>query len=74
VFAGKGIAELQDAGLVGISPVAWAPRVPALGIYPTAQSLALQAIFVAAAAVAAVWALRPVLAGERAGPEGRPAR
>jgi high-affinity iron transporter len=74
VFAGKGVAELQEAGLVGITPVGWAPRLPALGIYPTAQSLALQGVLVAAAAVAAVWALRPVLAGERAGPEGRPAR
>jgi len=66
VFAGKGIAELQEAGLIGISPVEWAPRVPALGIYPTAQSLALQGVLLAAAVVAVVWALRPVPAGERA--------
>jgi high-affinity iron transporter len=66
VFAGKGIAELQEAGLVGISPVGWAPRVPALGIYPTVESLALQGVLAAAAVVAVVWALRPVPAGERA--------
>jgi high-affinity iron transporter len=66
VFAGKGIAELQEAGLVGLSPVAWAPRVPALGIYPTVESLALQGVLLAAAVVAVVWALRPVPAGERA--------
>ena len=66
VFAGKGIAELQEAGVLGISPVSWAPRVPALGIYPTAQSLALQGVLLAAALVAVVWALRPVPAGERA--------
>jgi high-affinity iron transporter len=67
VFAGKGIAELQEAGLVGIRPVEWAPRVPALGIYPTVQSLALQAMLAAAALVAVAWALRrPVEAGERA--------
>lgn len=66
VFAGKGIAELQEAGLIGISPVEWAPRVPALGVYPTVESLALQGVLLAAALVAVVWALRPVPAGERA--------
>jgi len=66
VFAGKGIAELQEAGLVGISPVEWAPRVPALGVYPTVESLALQGVLLAAAVVAVLWALRPLPAGERA--------
>jgi high-affinity iron transporter len=67
VFAGKGIAELQEAGWIGISPVAWAPRVPALGIYPTVQSLVLQGVLFAAAVVAVVWTVRrPVPAGERA--------
>ncbi|HXV90646.1 MAG TPA: cytochrome c/FTR1 family iron permease [Gemmatimonadales bacterium] len=66
VFAGKGVAELQEAGVVGISPVGWAPRVPALGIYPTIESLALQGVLIAAAVVAVLWALRPVPAGERA--------
>jgi len=44
VFAGKGIAELQEGGLVGTTIVPWAPRVPALGIYPTVESLALQGV------------------------------
>ena len=66
VFAGKGIAELQEAGLVGIRPVDWAPRLPALGIYPTVQTLALQGVLLVAALVAVVWALRPVEVGERA--------
>src|SRR5207253_886602 len=42
VFAGKGIADLQESGLVRVSVVRWAPRIPVLGIYPTVQSLALQ--------------------------------
>ena len=42
VFAGKGIAELQEGGLVGTTIVPWAPRLPALGIYPTAESLGAQ--------------------------------
>jgi hypothetical protein len=39
VFAGKAVAELQEGGLVGTTSVPWAPRLPALGIYPTAESL-----------------------------------
>jgi high-affinity iron transporter len=64
VFAGKGIAELQNAGVVGMRPVEWGPRLPALGIYPTAQSLWAQGILLVLALVAVVWALarrpRPV--------------
>lgn len=57
VFAGKGIAELQNAGVVGMRPVEWGPRLPALGIYPTAQSLWAQGILLVLALVAVVWAL-----------------
>src|SRR5256886_3840210 len=42
VFAGKGIADLQEAGLVKTTVLEWAPRIPVLGIYPTLQSLSLQ--------------------------------
>jgi high-affinity iron transporter len=55
VFAGKGIAELQEGGFIGTTIVPWAPRVPALGIYPTAESLGAQALLVALAIVALVW-------------------
>jgi high-affinity iron transporter len=55
VFAGKGIAELQEGGLVGTTFVSWAPRVPALGIYPTAESLGAQALLLALALAALVW-------------------
>jgi high-affinity iron transporter len=55
VFAGKGIAELQEGGLVGTTILSWAPRVPALGIYPTAESLGAQAVLLALALVALVW-------------------
>ena len=46
VFAGKGIAELQEAGIVGttvLPSLEWL-RVPFLGIYPTLQSLAPQGL------------------------------
>jgi high-affinity iron transporter len=55
VFAGKGIADLQEAGIVRVSVVAWAPRIPVLGIYPTAQSLALQLVLIILLVVAVVW-------------------
>lgn len=55
IFAGKGIAELQETGLLSLTPVSWAPRMPALGLYPTAESLGLQALLAVLAAVAALW-------------------
>jgi len=42
IFAGKGIAALQIAGKLPMSPVGW-PGIPALGIYPNLQGLILQA-------------------------------
>lgn len=55
VFAGKGIAELQEGGLIGTTILSWAPRAPALGIYPTAESLGVQALLVALALLALLW-------------------
>jgi len=55
VFAGKGAAELQESGLISLTPVAWAPRVPSMGIYPTAESLGLQGVLLLLAIVALVW-------------------
>lgn len=56
VFAGKGVAELQNAGVVGMRPVEWGPRLPALGMYPTAQSMWAQGILLGFALVAVIWA------------------
>jgi high-affinity iron transporter len=55
VFAGKGIAELQEGGLVPTTILSWAPRVPSLGIYPTLESLSAQAVLVVLFAAALVW-------------------
>jgi hypothetical protein len=55
VFAGKGVAELQEGGLVGTTVLTWAPRIPALGIYPTAESLGAQGLLLLLAVVALVW-------------------
>ena len=55
VFAGKGIAELQEGALIGTTILPWAPRIPALGIYPTAESLGAQGLLVLLALVALLW-------------------
>jgi high-affinity iron transporter len=69
VFAGAGIAELQEGGFVPLTPVLWAPRIPSLGIYPTVETLAAQAVLVALAVVALVWTFviepRRAVAAER---------
>ena len=61
VFAGKGIAELQEGRVIGttvIPALEWV-RVPFLGIYPTVQSLALQGVLVGLALLAGLLLLRP---------------
>ncbi len=55
VFAGKGIAELQESGAVPLTPLAGAPRIPALGVYPTLESLALQGLLILLAIVGLTW-------------------
>jgi high-affinity iron transporter len=55
VFAGKGVAELQEGGLLSTTIVPDAPRVPTLGIYPTVESLLVQGLLLALLVVALVW-------------------
>jgi high-affinity iron transporter len=53
VFTGQGIAALQTTGLLPLHPVAL-PYVAALGIYPTVETYAAQAVLVALAVAAAL--------------------
>jgi len=55
VLAGKGIAALQEAGIVGIRPLAGVPRLELIGVFPTLQSIAAQGLMVAAV-IAGFWA------------------
>jgi high-affinity iron transporter len=55
VFAGKGVAELQEGGLLPTTFVPRAPRLPALGIYPTVESLLAQGVLLVLLVVALVW-------------------
>jgi high-affinity iron transporter len=55
VFAGKGIVELQEGGLMSFTPVSWAPRVPEMGIYPTVETMVAQGILLLLFLVALAW-------------------
>jgi high-affinity iron transporter len=46
VFMGKGIRELQEGNLIPITVIPGGPHVEAMGIYPSVQTLAGQAILV----------------------------
>ena len=70
VFAGKGIADLQESGLLRTTVVEWAPRVPVLGIYPTVQSLFVQVLLIVLLLVAVVWLQRDRFS--RTGQDRRP--
>ncbi|HUY28649.1 MAG TPA: FTR1 family protein [Candidatus Binataceae bacterium] len=49
IFIGQGVASWQEAGMVGATFIEHFPQIPALGIYPTVQSIAAQAILVVVA-------------------------
>ncbi|HZH80615.1 MAG TPA: FTR1 family protein, partial [Gemmatimonadales bacterium] len=70
VFAGKGIADLQESGLLRTTVVEWGPRVPVLGIYPTVQSLSVQLLLIVLLLIAVVWLQRDRFS--RSGQDRRP--
>jgi high-affinity iron transporter len=55
MFAGNGIKALQEGGYVGSTLLPWAPRYDFFGIYPTAESLGVQAFILLALILAMVW-------------------
>jgi len=55
VFAGQGIKDLQEAGLVGLTVLEGWPRWPQFGIYPTVQSLALQGLLIVLLVAGLAW-------------------
>ncbi|HEV2078281.1 MAG TPA: FTR1 family protein [Allosphingosinicella sp.] len=42
VLAGKGVAALQEAGMLGVTPLHFLPRIPLLGLSPSVESVAAQ--------------------------------
>ncbi|MFL6753069.1 MAG: FTR1 family protein [Sphingomicrobium sp.] len=55
VLAGKGVAALQEAGLVSIHPLAALPRIPLLGLFPTLQGAAAQVATLLALLLGFAW-------------------
>jgi high-affinity iron transporter len=51
VLAGKGVGALQEAGIVPITPLAGIPRITVLGLFPTVEGVATQALMLAAIVV-----------------------
>lgn len=64
VFAGNGIAALQEAGVVGADAVSFV-SIPLLGIHPTLQGLLAQALALALTAGGVWLARRQALAAAR---------
>lgn len=54
-FAGQGVADLQEAGVVPATQLRWVPSVPALGIFPTTETVAIQSLLAVAVVGALVW-------------------
>ncbi|SDD95523.1 cytochrome c/FTR1 family iron permease [Belnapia rosea] len=51
VLAGKGIAALQEAGILDVQPITGLPRLAVLGVYPTAEGVVAQLLTLAVIAV-----------------------
>jgi high-affinity iron transporter len=58
IFAGQGVHELQEGGIVPVTALPLVPTLPLLGIYPSMESLLAQGVFVALLAFATVVSLR----------------
>jgi high-affinity iron transporter len=55
IFAGTGINQLQAAGWVPATPLEFPPALPLLGIYPTLETLAVQALLLCAFIATSFW-------------------
>ena len=47
VLAGKGIAGLQEAGILGVVPLTGVPRIQMLGLFPTTETVLAQLVVLA---------------------------
>lgn len=47
VLAGKGVAGLQEAGILGVMPLPGVPRIQILGLFPTTETVLAQLIAMA---------------------------
>lgn len=61
VLTGKGIAGLQEAGLLDVRPLDAAPRIDILGLYPTWEGVVAQSLVLLVLAVGFWRASRPAV-------------
>ena len=59
VLAGKGVGALQEAGLIGVTPLAGFPRLAMIGLFPTAEAIGAQVLTLVAVLVGFRSAARP---------------
>ena len=52
IFAGQGIASFQESGVIRTTFVDYVPTIQVLGLFPTVQTLAAQAVMLGLAALA----------------------
>jgi high-affinity iron transporter len=52
------VAALQEAGMLGVNPLANWPRSPMFGIYPTVESMAAQGAMILLLATGFLWSNR----------------
>ena len=55
VLIGKGIAAIQEAGLIDVTPLVQVPRIELLGLYPSVQVVMAQAIVLAILVAGFIW-------------------
>ncbi|MDR2605168.1 MAG: FTR1 family iron permease [Desulfovibrio sp.] len=65
VFAGGGVKELQEADAVSVTPVSFIGSIDLLGVYPTLETLAPQAVLIALAAATFLYHARKTAAARR---------
>jgi high-affinity iron transporter len=70
VFAGTGIRELQEGNLVRITLVRGVPHIDAMGIYPSVETLLVQAVLVALFVFMLIKTFVPRRAGAETGSGG----
>ncbi|HVL41388.1 MAG TPA: FTR1 family protein, partial [Brevundimonas sp.] len=58
ILAGKGVAGLQEAGVMDVHPLTYLPRVEILGLFPTWEGLAAQGLAAVIVVVGFLWADR----------------
>jgi high-affinity iron transporter len=54
-FAGGGVKELQEADVIGVTPVNFVESIDILGIYPTVETLLPQAVLLALAVISVLY-------------------